>query len=88
MHVNVPLCLNEVDFRVSIASFVVSYAKIIVVKILCLDYVDVREARSRGFISATRFQPDKANVLKRPDLKSYVTMLLILIEGNKIIFIE
>ena len=69
MHVNVPLCLNDVDFRVSSASFVVSYAKIIVVKILCLDYVDVREARSRGSMSVTRFQHDKGNVLKRLNSK-------------------
>ena len=64
MHINVSLYLNDVDFRVSIATFVVSYAKIIVIKTLCLDYVDVREARSRGYMSETRFQPDKGNVSK------------------------
>ena len=82
------LCLNYVDFRFSIATFVVSYAKVIVVKTLCLDYVVVREARSRDSMSGTRFQHDKGDVLKRLNLKLYITMLLKPIEGNKILFIE
>ena len=61
MHVNVPLCLNDVDFRVSIITFAVPYGKIFAVKTLYLDYVDVREARSRGSMSETRFQHDKGD---------------------------
>ena len=60
------LCLNYVDFRVSIiVIFVVSEAKVIVIKTLCLDYVDFREAKSRGVMSDTRFQYDKGNDLMR-----------------------
>ena len=60
------LCLNYVDFRVSIiVTFVVSEAKVMVVKTLCLDYVDFREAKSRGVMSETRFQYDKGNDLMR-----------------------
>ena len=58
------LCLNYVDFRFSIATFVVSYAKVIVVKTLCLDYVDIPEDRSRGLMSETRLKYDKGNELK------------------------
>ena len=67
MHVNIPnqiVCLNDVHFIVSIVTLVVYYAKVIAIKSLCLDYVDVREARSRGYMSETRFQPDKGNVSK------------------------
>ena len=73
-HVSIPtfdapsqtLCLNYVDFRVSIiVIFVVSEAKVIVIKTLCLDYVDFREAKSRGVMSETRFQYDKSNDLMR-----------------------
>ena len=69
-HVSIPtfdapiqnLCLNYVDFRVSIiVIFVVSEAKVIVIKTLCLDYVDFREAKYRGIMSETRFQYDKGN---------------------------
>ena len=59
------LCLNYVDFRVSIVTFVVSKAKVIIVKTLCLDYVDFREAKSRCIMSETRFQHDKTNDLMR-----------------------
>ena len=65
MHVNVPLCLNDVDLRVSIVTFVVYCAKVIVAKSLCLDYVHDREALSHGCMSETRFQCDKGNVLTR-----------------------
>ena len=73
-HVSIPtfdapsqtLCLNYVDFRVSIiVIFVVSEAKVIVIKTLCLDYVDFREAKSRCIMSETRFQYDKSNDLMR-----------------------
>ena len=47
-------CLN-------IVRFVISEAKVIVVKTLCLDYVDFREAKYRGIMSETRFQYDKGN---------------------------
>ena len=78
-HVSIPtfdapcqtLCLNYVDFRVSIiVIFVVSEAKVIVIKTLCLDYVDFREAKSRGVMSKTRFQYEKSNDLMRlnPDI--------------------
>ena len=68
MHVHFPnhtVCLNDVHFIDSIVTFVVYYAKVIVVKSLCLDYVDVREAKSCGSMSETCFQYDKGNVLKR-----------------------
>ena len=68
MHVNIPnhiVCLNDVHFIVSIVTFVVYYAKVIAVKSLCLDYVDVREAQSCGSMSETRFQYDKSNDLMR-----------------------
>ena len=65
MHVNVPLCLNDVDFRGSIVTFVVSYGKIFAVKTPCLDYVDAREAKACGSMSETCFQYDKGNVSKR-----------------------
>ena len=73
-HVSIPtfdapsqtLCLNYVDFRVSIiVIFVVSEAKVIVIKTLCLGYVDFREAKSRCIMSETRFQNDKTNDLMR-----------------------
>ena len=72
-HVSIPtfddpsqtLCLNYVDFRVPIVTLVVSKAKVIIVKTLCLDYVDFRKAKSRGFMSETRFQYDKGNDLMR-----------------------
>ena len=89
MHVNIPnhiVCLNDVHFIDSIVTFVVYYAKVIVVKSICLDYVDVREARSCGSMSGTRFQHDKGNVLKCHNLKLYISMLLKLNEGKKIIF--
>ena len=65
MHVNVPPCLNDVDLRVSIVTFVVYCAKVIVAKSLCLDYVDDREALSHGCMSETRFQCDKGYGLTR-----------------------
>ena len=68
MHVNIPnptVCLNNVHFIVSIVIIVVYNAKVIVVKSLCPDYVDVREAKSRGSMSETCFQYDKGNVSKR-----------------------
>ena len=68
MHVNIPnhtVCLNDVHFIDSIVTFVVYYAKVIVVKSLCPDNADVREAKSCGSMSETCFQYDKGNVLKR-----------------------
>ena len=68
MHVNIPnhiVCLNDVHFTVSIVTPVVYYAKVIAIKSLCLDYVDVREAKSCGSMSETCFQYDKGNILKR-----------------------
>ena len=68
MHVNIPnhiVCLNDVHFIVSIVTFVVYYAKVIAIKSLCLDYVDVREAKSRGVMSETRFPYHKGNDLMR-----------------------
>ena len=68
MHVNIPnhtVCLNDVHFIVSIVTLVVYYAKVIVVKSLCLDYADVRAVESRGSLSETGSQYDKGNVLTR-----------------------